>query len=133
MRPVDLGQSTPHGSGVGLSSISPINEGTIVNSVVNTRLCIAVDLNRGPCELAFEISAIASALCVGRLQSAIIMIGRAFKPRQMARCECLDKDFNTHTTKIVPKIGESLNLKLAKRDHSQAYIHEREARASSGS
>lgn len=89
-------------------TISPLDNGTIIDSVNKTRHCIVADYDWLNCGFSAEIASLVSDRCFGRLKQPVARIGFAWTPCPTTRP--LENEFYPNAKTIIRKVESMLDL-----------------------
>lgn len=103
-------------------SAAPLDEETIVASVLKTGRCIVADNDWLHCGLSAEIAARISDKCFGKLKAPVVRIG--FAPTPCPTSRILENEFYPNAATIVRAIEKELKLKSADLSGENFFSHE---------
>lgn len=104
-------------------TISPLDEGLIVNSVMKTKSCIVADNDWIECGFSAEVTARIHEKCFGQLKQPVQRIGFAPTPCPTARH--LENEFYPNAVDIIRKVEHMLGLDTMDLSQEEFYSHEK--------
>lgn len=102
-------------------TISPMDEETIINSVLKTGHCLIADFDWLNCGFSAEVSATINERCFGKLKTPIKRIG--FAPTHCPASRPLENLFYPNAADIVRVVESMLNLKPSDLSREDFYAH----------
>ncbi len=104
-------------------TVTPLDAGTIIESVKKTGRCIVADNDWVECGFSAEVAAVVGAVCLTELKSPVARLGFAPTP-----CPCtrpLENSFYANAVDIIRTIEEMLGLEEADLSGEDFYSYEK--------